>query len=247
VKVCHWPGYQNVGDTLTPVILDWLGIPFEPVPVHTAGKLMGCGSLIQWAQANDVIWGSGFIAQSVYTPPSGLQVLAIRGKLSEHQLGRPVGIHGDPGLLLPLIYRPQIKKQHRIGVIPHYAELDEPLFDPKQLQREGKHHIFVGLPWKAFVDEILACETIISSSLHGIVIAEAYGVPAQWIKLTDKVIGDGFKFHDYYSGTGRDSSDQPLLDLPEIQNKLLTVLRTYWGRAENASQSQNRSAANSST
>lgn len=227
MKVCHWKGCQNVGDTLTPVLLDWLNIAYELVPVTSPGKLLGCGSLIQWAQPNDIVWGAGFIAQNPFVPPSGLQVLAVRGKLSERQLGRSVGVYGDPALLLPRLYRPLIAKRHRIGVIPHYAELDEPLFDPKRLQQEGKHRIFVGLPWKSFIDEILACETIVSSSLHGLIIAEAYGLPAQWVKPSDKVVGDGFKFHDYYSGTGRDSGSQPIPNLTEIQDRLMSVLVDY--------------------
>jgi hypothetical protein len=49
---------------------------------------------------------------------------------------------------------------------------------------------------------IAAAEVVISSSLHGIVFAHAYNRPAVWLKLSDRVIGAGFKFHDYYGSIG---------------------------------------------
>jgi hypothetical protein len=59
------------------------------------------------------------------------------------------------------------------------------------------------------VEAITACHAILSSSLHGLIVAEAYGVPAAWMTITDKVKGGGFKFCDYYLATGREPP-QPL-------------------------------------
>ena len=53
-----------------------------------------------------------------------------------------------------------------------------------------------------------ACAYIVSSSLHGICVAEAYGIPAVWVRLADNIVGGEFKFRDYYASTGRDMHPQ---------------------------------------
>ena len=54
--------------------------------------------------------------------------------------------------------------------------------------------------YKTFVDQILECDEIISSSLHGIIIAEAYGIKTKWIMYSDKIEGGEFKYQDYFFG-----------------------------------------------
>ena len=59
------------------------------------------------------------------------------------------------------------------------------------------------------VEEVVACDCIVSSSLHGIICADAFGVPAFWLQVSDKPKGDGFKYLDYFSSVGRPDS-QPI-------------------------------------
>lgn len=49
------------------------------------------------------------------------------------------------------------------------------------------------------VHDIARCNMIASSSLHGLIVADSLGLPSIWLKLSDDVAGDGFKFHDYSS------------------------------------------------
>ena len=51
------------------------------------------------------------------------------------------------------------------------------------------------------VEKILKAKLVISGSLHGIVVAEAFGIPARLLKITSKE--PIFKYQDYYWGTGR--------------------------------------------
>ena len=71
-----------------------------------------------------------------------------------------------------------MKKQHKIGIIPHY--LDEPYV---RKSYGGKYHIISMNTWdiEKLVDDILSCEVILSSSLHGIIFAHSYGIPAYHI------------------------------------------------------------------
>jgi hypothetical protein len=55
---------------------------------------------------------------------------------------------------------------------------------------------------EAVFRDVAACESILSSSLHGLITADSFRIPSAWAGLSDKVIGDGFKFRDYFSSLG---------------------------------------------
>jgi pyruvyltransferase len=186
-------------------------------------------------RAGDTVWGTGVMRETdVFPQAKDVTFLAVRGPLSRDILvksGATVpAIYGDPGLLLPLMYTPVYKKTHKVGYIPHYVDKAH---IQKTIDFESGENLFidVALPWKDFVDQVLKCERVISSSLHGIVIAEAYGIPATWEEYSDKVIGKGFKFRDYMLGTfrgvtvpGEELAPVKMLDL--IQQKLVHSLST---------------------
>ncbi len=72
----------------------------------------------------------------------------------------------------------------------------------------------------------MECDEIISSSLHGIVIAEAYGIPCKWILYGNEIEGGEFKYQDYFLGTNRKIQQQnkildPIENLKEIQKKII--------------------------
>jgi len=49
---------------------------------------------------------------------------------------------------------------------------------------------------------LLDCGLVLSSSLHGLIFAEAFGVPARWLQLRGSAHSEGwFKYVDYFSGT----------------------------------------------
>jgi pyruvyltransferase len=59
-------------------------------------------------------------------------------------------------------------------------------------------------PIEEVIDLVLQSERIVSSSLHGLIVADAYGIPSRWIKISDRILGDGTKYMDYYSSIGYD-------------------------------------------
>ena len=48
-------------------------------------------------------------------------------------------------------------------------------------------------------DEIVSCDIILSSSLHGIIFAHSYGIPAYHVQFKDFFNNGNYKFNDYYS------------------------------------------------
>lgn len=179
---------------------------FKRWPPSNRKKLLAIGSLLSFAENGDVIWGTGVngkLPDKKEYNFSTLDVRAVRGPLtrdflfSNFQISSPE-IYGDPALLLPYLF-PEFVKQENPSydhiVIVHFKELD--LF-PKVAQGQIVHATD---PWDYVVQRILDSKFVISSSLHGIVVAEAYGIPARLLRTTD--IEPLLKFQDYYLGTNR--------------------------------------------
>ena len=216
MNIYQWGG-TNIGDAITKPIIDHiLNINSVVVKKEETNKLIGIGSVLTWAvREKDVIWGSGLIEDKILNLPSH-RVIALRGELTAKNINSDCEVFGDPGLLLPLLYNPKIEIKHEIGIVEHF--IDKGLYVGDGLR------INILQNWKTFVDEIKSCKKIISSSLHGIVISEAYGIESEWVKLSNKVIGNGFKFYDYLSGTNRNSF-QEKFDVEQIQKNLINVLK----------------------
>ncbi len=211
--------HKNVGDNLTKPILEYfLNDTIEIVDPWIKNKLLGVGSIIHFASENDIIWGSGLISNNE-VQLKNCNILALRGKHSAVLLKSDCNIFGDPAVLMPLIYNPIVEKIHKIGIVEHYVD--------KGLYIGDGYRIDILSDWKSFINELKSCEYIKSSSLHGLVLAEAYGIPCEWITLSNNVIGNGFKFRDYLSASDRINFSQPF-DLITIQNNLLKVLREYY-------------------
>lgn len=195
-------GDHNFGDQLAPFVLQAVTgeLPIW-VSRHYRGKVLGVGSVIHNLQDGDVVWGTGALRNTPVEPRPTARILAVRGPLTRKLLHADVPeIYGDPALLLPRYYDQAQEKVYDVGVVPHYV--DNPFMrlpqDPSILI------IDVQADWRQVVDGIRKCWSIVSSSLHGLIVAEAYGIPATWVSAGDRVRGGSFKFHDYYLATGRE-------------------------------------------
>ncbi len=168
-------------------------------------KFYGIGSILNSDLKNSIVWGSGFIKPPSKITGIPVKILAVRGELSGKILDengiKHEGVYGDPALLMPEIYNPVMKKKYKLGIIPHYTELTEisllSKFDNsiRIISPIVKNHNYLDI-----IDQIKECENILSSSLHGLILADAYSIPSLRLKFRDKIIGGDFKFEDYYSG-----------------------------------------------
>jgi pyruvyltransferase len=198
----HWFDTEpNLGDQLSPFLL---GAVTGATPVWVSrrypGKVLGAGSIANRLAPGDRVWGAGSIDGRPIVPPDDVTFLAVRGPLTRDAVQADVpAVYGDPALLLPQFFSPPQEKRFSVGIVPHF-------FD-KQLVGSDDPRVAVidvQAPWPDVVRRICACDVVVSSSLHGLIVAEAYGIPASWIVVSENVIGRGFKFHDYYLGTGRE-------------------------------------------
>lgn len=169
------------------------------------------GSVIDWMTNSDtIIWGSGVMyGKEAMMKRKPLKVCAVRGPLTrDYLLSQGIccpEIYGDPALLLPLVYKCNVKKKYKLGIIPHFYDYNS-VVEKKILPCNGLYtviNISHYKDWKSVIDQINECELIASSSLHGLILSDAYRIPNVWIQLSDKMKGGNFKFHDYFKSVNR--------------------------------------------
>lgn len=175
---------------------------------------MCIGSLVSSHSMKDsIVWGTGVLndvkAGSLKDEP--YKIAAVRGPLTKKWLESQgiecPAVYGDPALLLPLFYKPQKIEHYKMGIVPHYSDMDNSNVR-RLLKRDGVRLIQMRdyIHWQDVIDEISACDFIISSSLHGLIVAEAYGIPAIWVEFKEYVSGWEYKFYDFYASIGKENS-----------------------------------------
>lgn len=212
-----WYRSNNWGDALNPYLLHRLSkrkaVHEQDVPrgINKHFVYAVVGSILQNIRSNNVIvWGAGFVEGNRRMHMKPRQVCAVRGPLSRGVLLKQgidcPEVYGDPALLMPLLYEPpRPNTRFRLGIIPHYVDQGEPWLR-KISQRDDISIINVKSDITAFIDSVAECDAIASSSLHGLIVADAYAIPNIWIKLSDSVSGYGFKFRDYFASVNRGKS-----------------------------------------
>ena len=202
---CNWlPERQNFGDVIGRYIVEKLtGVLCSHSMPEEGPHLMVCGSILSVANEHSTVWGSGFLSQgqAVTAPPAN--ICAVRGPLSRLQLSLQgiecLEVYGDPALLLPRVH-------------PYFPvfESNEPLFIPHY---EDEEHIELSYPCTSMIvtpentiediiGAIRGASCVITSSLHGLIVAHAYDVPALLVRWGDRLAGDGMKFRDYFLSVG---------------------------------------------
>ena len=189
------------------------------------------GSILQDVNKYSIVWGSGFISIDSKCKESPKIVRAVRGPLSRKMLLNQgidcPEVYGDPALLMPKIYNPiNIDKKYELGIIAHYVDKDS-LWIKNNNSKNIKFIDIQTSNFTSFIDQIKECKKIISSSLHGIIIADAYDVPSLWVEFSKKVYGDGFKFKDYFASVGRTDTRPFTIKNDTSIDEILASFRTY--------------------
>jgi len=177
---------------MTPLILAKLGIEAEWASVWEA-DFVACGSVLThlppyWA---GTVWGTGKARKTDKIGLPNAKILALRGSLSAHAIEGRYAL-GDPGLLANLVAEPT--EEVELGIVPHWED--------RQLHKAWKGMVIdVKQDPESVIQAIARCKRVVSSSLHGLIVADALGLERRWA-LFPKVQGHGFKFRDYATVVG---------------------------------------------
>lgn len=191
---------NNFGDMLGPkVVAGTYELRAQSVTKGTGGRLLSIGSILHFLRDGDVVWGSGVNGKVPiqHIGARDVRVCAVRGPRTAEVL-RGLGIEvpdvfGDPALLLPsLVGTRREDAVHEITSIPNLNDLPDWHGMPGVVDPRGDA--------LAILRRISASRFVVSSSLHGIVLADALGVPCAWMRSGHE---HEFKYYDYFEGTGR--------------------------------------------
>jgi len=238
----------NLGDYFGVIVVNWMlqrkGLSLDDY-VEKKKHLLTVGSGAVKSYQNMTIWGSGverelpqkyrrFFQRRWFRK---LDIRAVRGPKSRDylmRLGHKVPeVYGDPAILMPLIYNNLSDignggDRYDVSIIPQ-------LVTEKSIREKYPDAHIISMntnDYKSVIDQIAQSKLIISSSLHGVILADAYGVPSVWYRGLGKDID--FKYLDYYASTGRkpetvpttieeamNTEPLPLPDLKPLQEGLL--------------------------
>ncbi len=224
---CSQSKYGNFGDELTPKILSKI---FNQKVVWSDPQncdMIGCGSIIEHINKDDIkdkiVWSSGFIQNGNMEIGPGSGFVGVRGKLSEARLKEASAQKltlGDLGLLSSyLLDDKNIKKKYSVGIIPHYTELNDPILQTAFFKHNEVKIISPLDKAEDVIQQIAQCDTIISSSLHGLIVADSLHIPNCYLQFPrHKTVGGLYKYYDYYSVYSNDRLKFFYLD--EIQNNI---------------------------
>jgi hypothetical protein len=227
-----WDVKPNFGDTVGPWLVQHLtGQPVvnsrwvspQRPSLFTVGSVVG-----HLGFAGHQLWGSGVIEPlgenkvAQIRPNKPAAIHAVRGALSRRELMQKLDwevpeVYGDPALLLPRYLTPGgfAKAAGKVAVVPHYSH--------------RKHFAGVRSPGLRLVDardglervvtQIANASHCVSTSLHGVIVAQAYGVPWTWLRIGDHTLrGDAFKFEDFFTVLDREAVSERSVAAADISN-----------------------------
>ncbi|MFT6992046.1 MAG: pyruvyl transferase [Paraglaciecola sp.] len=208
VRLTYWVLNPNFGDVLSSWLFKKLtGKATKLVNVATNSSkstlkkptYISVGSILSRVQDVSEVWGTGSFGTEQATQISkNAKYHAVRGPLTRCLVNNVGGscpaVYGDPALLAPLVYNPDVEIKHEVGVVLRWSEKSWLKVKPGK----GVKLIDLGTSdVEGVIDQIKSCKKIITSSLHGLIIADTYGIPNAWLSSSTPKGGE-FKFYDYF-------------------------------------------------
>lgn len=203
--------YENYGDLLGAYLTEkisgrpvkWVRSTKPGIKNYFKPVYATIGSILSHLSKKTIVWGCGINSRDEKI--IARKLLAVRGPLSrkralEQNLTCPA-IYGDPALLLPLYYKPKKVTSFKVGIVPHIIDFEEVSAWYKDVPDVAIID-FRTNDVEQTTDALAGCKHLLSSSLHGLIAAHAYGIPAVQVSFSDRIHGDGVKYHDYLLSVG---------------------------------------------
>jgi pyruvyltransferase len=202
-----WSENGNFGDLLTPLLLEHFCGVTPMVSTPEIADVVVAGSVLDvipdgWG---GIVAGAGKLHEETQTDLTNATVLGLRGHLTASAVRLAPSaspVIGDPGLLAAEL-APANPGQYALGVVPHWSDTE--LFDkfaylkPVLIEPTGNPLTIISM--------IGSCSMIVTSSLHGLVVADSFGIPRRAERFPNMVTnpheGSDFKFRDYSSALGQ--------------------------------------------
>ena len=164
----------------------------------------------------------------VYIPREMFKVQGSKFKDNSSFLSQREAIHETRN-------QKQETMRYRLGIIPHVVDLHHPVIEEIR-EKHADEILIIDLAhykkWTDVIDQICSCERILSSSLHGLIVSDAYQVPSCWIELTGKISGGYFKYLDYAASVSRIFSAPMLIESFAVFADVVEHADSYFSCAE---------------
>lgn len=188
------------------------------------------------------IYGTGFISSKNYKNESyirNIKVIAVRGNITLKRL-KNNGVKvskdtflADPGILAPMLKNIididdiNITRKYNLCIIPHYIDFKNELIK-SNIQVNNSIILNINTNPYKFIEYVSKCKSILSSGLHGLIIADSLGIPNQRFVVSNLIDGGGYKFIDYYSAYGLKVPQAIDLRKKKFTEKDLVFLKTNY-------------------
>lgn len=176
------------------------------------------------------VWGAGMLRYKLLENKP-YKVHAVRGPKTreiclESEIECPE-VYGDPALLIPYYYNPYILKKYKLGIIPHHSHIKQEILNKF---KDNKDILIIDFTnyndWKDIIKEIAECEFIVSESLHGLIISEAFRIPNIWVSVENRIDQD-LKYEDFFLSINKPYYEPYLINDETTYDDLLLLKNNY--------------------
>lgn len=228
-----WRGRPNFGDLLTPLLMQHFAdqnVTWAPVK---EASLVCVGSVLEHLPPgwSGTVIGSGKLKPETQIDLTRARVLALRGPLTAMGVKTRGGfVLGDAGLLADELVT-GVEKKHELGLVPHWS--DKNLENRPEFKRYNPVVIYPSGDPLEVIRKIGECRKIVASSLHGIIVADAFGIPRR-VEMTERFAQEGgdFKFRDHCAAIGIPfkigvTQEPSLYKIQDRQHELFDVFEEF--------------------